>query len=153
MDIDADLDAPFPPAAVFEEVVDLEGYPGWLDIVGRVRPADPDDGDPGPAWWVDLRAQLGPIRRSKRLRMVRTRAVAPAEVRFERRELDGRQHSRWVLGATVTPRDDGCRLAMHLHYGGSLWLPVLDRILRDEITRSRPRLVRAVEDRRAAAGP
>jgi len=30
---------------------------------------------------------------------------------------------------------------MRLHYGGSLWVPMLDRVLRDEIERSRPRLV------------
>ncbi len=30
---------------------------------------------------------------------------------------------------------------MRLHYGGRLWLPVLDRLLTDEIERSRPRLL------------
>jgi hypothetical protein len=33
---------------------------------------------------------------------------------------------------------------MNLHYGGSLWLPILDRLLSDEIERSRPRLVALV---------
>ena len=31
---------------------------------------------------------------------------------------------------------------MRLHYGGSLWVPMLDRLLADEIERSRPRLLR-----------
>jgi hypothetical protein len=30
---------------------------------------------------------------------------------------------------------------MGLHYGGSLWMPLLDRLLSDEIERSRPRLL------------
>ena len=30
---------------------------------------------------------------------------------------------------------------MSLHYGGGLWGPVLDRLLADEVTRARPRLV------------
>ena len=28
---------------------------------------------------------------------------------------------------------------MRLHYGGRLWVPALDRLLADEIERSRPR--------------
>jgi hypothetical protein len=34
---------------------------------------------------------------------------------------------------------------MHLHYGGSLWGPVLERLLSDEIERSRPRLLERVQ--------
>ena len=30
---------------------------------------------------------------------------------------------------------------MRLHYGGRLWMPALDRLLADEIERSRPRLL------------
>jgi hypothetical protein len=30
---------------------------------------------------------------------------------------------------------------MRLHYGGRLWMPVLDRLLSEEIERSRPRLL------------
>ncbi len=50
----------------------------------------------------------------------------------------------WVLDATVDPRPDGSRLTMRLHYGGRLWMPVLDRLLADEIERSRPRLLACV---------
>jgi hypothetical protein len=65
----------------------------------------------------------------------------PTSVRFERREQDGRSHSPWVLEASVAALDDGSRLTMHLHYGGGLFGPVLDRLLGDEIERSRPRLL------------
>ncbi len=34
---------------------------------------------------------------------------------------------------------------MRLHYGGGLWGPVLERMLRDEVEHSRPRLAAAVE--------
>ena len=37
---------------------------------------------------------------------------------------------------------------MHLHYGGSLWVPMLDRLLADEIERSRPRLLGLLGSRR-----
>ena len=65
----------------------------------------------------------------------------PDHARFERRELDGRDHSSWVLDAEVAADGDGSRLTMQLHYGGGLWVPVLERLLRDEIERSRPRLI------------
>ena len=60
---------------------------------------------------------------------------------FERRESDGRHHSSWSLRADVIAVDDGARLVMDLHYGGGLWVPMLERLLRDEIERSRVRLV------------
>src|SRR5262249_20619156 len=78
-----------------------------------------------------------------RLRMERTTRDAPKQVVFERRERDGRSHSVWVLRASIDELDGGAasRLTMHLHYGGALWGPVLERLLGDEIERSKPRLL------------
>ena len=138
-----EVDAPTP--VVMSVVTDLATYPQWLDIVGNVRTDEQTADDPGPAWFVDLRAQLGPLRRSKRLRMVR--AVADdRSVRFERRELDGRSHSPWLLAADlVTMDDDRTQVTMRLDYGGSMWLPMLDRLLAEEIRRARPRLKAVLE--------
>lgn len=158
VDVTATLAADVPIDALFEVVADLGTYPEWLDIVGRAEPLDPATGADGTAedaaWSVDLKGQVGPFRRSKRLRMVRASfddpdATGRASVRFERRELDGRSHSDWVLSAELsTPAGDGApELRMRLHYGGNLWVPLLDRILTDEIERSRPRLVAFVEGR------
>jgi len=121
-------------------VDDLSRYPQWLTIVTTASPVAAVDGDAGPAWLVDLRGRLGPLARSKRLRMVRTQRTTDRAV-FERREADGKNHSPWVLDATVTATGEGSRLVMHLHYGGSLWGPVLERMLGDEIEESRPRLL------------
>lgn len=161
MDVVAALVAPCPPDELFRWVEDLGRYPEWLEIVTRAEPltggregvgadvGDDGDGDgdadgAGPAWAVDLRGRLGPLARSKRLRMVRTRCVAPTSVLFERVELDGRHHSPWVLQADVTPDGAGAALRMRLHYGGGLFGPVLERVLRDEIERSRLRLLALV---------
>jgi hypothetical protein len=46
-----------------------------------------------------------------------------------------------VLDATIAPTSTGSTLTMRLHYGGRLWMPALDRVLADEIERSRPRLL------------
>lgn len=138
-----EVDAPAP--AIMSVVIDLATYPQWLDIVGNVRPDDQTAADPGPAWFVDLRAQLGPLRRSKRLRMVRS-VANDRSVRFERRELDGRNHSPWMLSADLVSRP-GARtdVTMRLDYGGSMWLPMLDRLLAEEIRKARPRLKSLLE--------
>lgn len=149
MDVTADLDAPCPPDELFAWVDDLGRYPQWLDIVPRASAADPHPDDPGPAWSVDLRGRLGPFARSKRLRMART-VHEPGRVRFERAERDGRQHSPWVLSADVTGVAGGSRLRMHLHYGGSLFGPLVERLLADEIARSRPRLLALLAEAGAA---
>lgn len=143
MDVTASMEAPFGPDGVFAVVSDLGTYADWLDIVRSVQPVDPEPGDAGPAWTVVLQGQLGPLRRSKRLRMVRT-ALDDGTVRFERAETDGRSHSAWVMSAEVRPAATGSQLVMRLHYGGSMWMPLLDRLLADEIERSRPRLVEVV---------
>jgi uncharacterized protein YndB with AHSA1/START domain len=135
VDVTAELDAPHPPERVFALVESLERYPEWLDIVPRVASAG------GDGWLVDLRGRLGPFARSKRLRMIRTTHEPPRVVRFERDERDGRSHSPWILEANVEPHRDGSRLTMHLHYGGGLFGPVIERLLREEIERSRTRLL------------
>jgi hypothetical protein len=139
VDVTATLDAPYSPDVVFACVSDLGQYPRWLDIVPRAVPAG--DGEDA-AWTVDLRGRLGPFARSKRLRMVRTQLDPPKAVMFERRERDGRSHSPWLLEAHVADgTDNGSRLTMRLHYGGGLWGPLVERLLREEIENSKPRLL------------
>jgi hypothetical protein len=149
VDVRAEMEARAPAAAVFARIEDLGGYPEWLGLVSRAEPAEPHPDDEGPAWSIDLRGRLGPLARAKRLRMVRTEHDAPRRATFERREHDGRDHSAWVLRAEVDgdrPEAGSSRLVMRLHYSGSLFGPVAERLLRDEIERSRPRLVALVED-------
>jgi hypothetical protein len=145
VDLTAELDAPCPPEVLFGHVDDLGAYPDWLEIVERAETADlhPDD-DGDAAWTVDLRGRLGPLARSKRLRMVRTELRAPDVVRFERREHDGRNHSAWVLEGRVETAAGGSRLVMRLHYGGAFGGVALEHLLRDAIERSRPVLLSQV---------
>jgi hypothetical protein len=163
VDLTSTLEAPCAPDVLYEAVVDLDRYPDWLSIVTRAErlPDGPDDGSEAagdgpadgpvdrPVWSIDLRGRLGPLARSKRLRMVRTIEERPAgggpgHVRFERDELDGRSHSPWVLDAVVEPTDAGSRLEMRLHYGGSFGGSLLEHMLEDEIEQSRPRLLELV---------
>ncbi|HEY8546111.1 MAG TPA: SRPBCC family protein [Acidimicrobiales bacterium] len=158
MDVTAELVAPCGVEELFTWVGDLARYPAWLDIVPVAVPAEPHPEDRGPAWSVDLRGQMGPFARSKRLRMVRVLHQPPLSVRFERFEHDGRDHSVWALQADVEPLDDEdgrptSLLRMRMHYGGALGGPIIEKLLADEITRSGPRLLALVApDAPGAAG-
>lgn len=140
MDLRAEHELTCRPDQLRPLVTDLTRYPEWLTIVPRVEIADAAPDDPGAAWWVTLRGRLGPVSRAKRLRMVRA-AEQEGEVRFERREVDGRRHSRWELDVRwAETRPDRTRLVMDLHYGGGLFEPLVQRLLDTEIERSRDRL-------------
>jgi hypothetical protein len=96
--------------------------------------------------------------------MVRTGAHEHSALRFERRELDGRRHSPWVLEVAISPADgavaegaeatppsadgveatpDGATastVVVDLGYDGGLWDPLLDRILGSNVDTAVPRL-------------
>lgn len=133
-----------PPAAVFEHLDDLARYPAWTDLVIQAQP-EPPGPDSRPAWAVDLRGHLGPLARSKRLRMVRTSHEPPRSVVFERAEDDGRSHASWTLSAQIVEVDGASLVTVSFRYGGGLWGPVVERLLGDEIERSKPRLAALVE--------
>ena len=141
MDLVATLDAACSQEELRKWVGDLSRYPEWLTIVPR---ADSEVGSAPAAWDVELRAKIGPIARSKRLRMVRT-IDEPGHVRFERQEVDGRSHSPWVLDAALEPQAAGTRLTMGLHYGGSFGAGLFERLLTDEIESSKETLRSLVE--------
>jgi len=155
MQIERDTEVPGTPERAFALVDDLSAYPMWMDLVHEVHvvPATDDQR----TWDVELRAQVGPFARSKRLRMVRTVHEPARRVVFEREEIDGRRHSSWILSATLNPvsnpvsisvsnpvsnsnseSSDGerTRLVMTLIYGGKLWTgAVLQRVLDDHVER------------------
>ncbi len=135
------------PARLFEHISSLDRYPPWMRLVHRIEALPPDEGRA--AWWVELRARVGPFARSKKLRMVRTLYEPEVRVRFERIQPDDREHAEWILDATVrdvtavAPPSDladggpsGSVLTMRLGYTGHLWSAVvLGRILDDEVRR------------------
>ncbi len=145
MDVAAGLDAPCAASTVFSHVDELTDYPSWMSLVHRAEP-DGADSAGRPVWLVELRARLGPLARSKRLRMVRTvHDPSTGLVRFERQEDDGRAHAPWVLDVCVADAVGGSRLDMLLHYGGRLWTGgVMERVLSDQIEAGRERLLALV---------
>ena len=142
MDVIASLEAPCAAERLFELIDDLSSYPQWNGLVHSAI-AEPGDQQ---AWDVELRARLGPLARSKRLRMIRTvRDVETLTATFERDQADGRNHSPWVLDARIVERDGLSTLTMRLHYGGALWTGgALERVLAEQITSGRERLLQLV---------
>ena len=136
MEIERTLSLPGPAEQTFALVEDLCCYPRWMNLTHEVVDLDPDS-DGRRAWDVELRARVGPLARSKRLRMIRTVHDAPRSVVFERNELDGRAHAPWVLRADLdssAAAGDDVVLTMTLRYGGGLWTgAVLQRVLDDEV--------------------
>ena len=140
MDVVASVDVPVSVEKLFDYVADLANYQSWLEFVHKVD-AISDAGDTDATWQVELRARLGVLARSKRLRMTRTVCEAPRLVVFERREQDSRRHAEWVLRATVSANATGARLETNLHYSGSLFTGgLLERALTEQIKTGRERL-------------
>lgn len=141
-----------PPTRVFPIVADLGRYQDWLGFVSGVQPAEPAEADQGPAWLVTLRTQVGPLARSKRLRMVRHEMITPSLVRFERHELDGRQHSPWTLESRLVDMAENdpsqgprTELTMVLSYGGRLWSSLLDGVLQHQVDKAKENLQALVD--------
>ena len=144
MDVYASLDAPVDCRRLHLAMSDLAAYTQWLDIVYRAE-ADNENNGEDSVWNVQLRGKVGPFARSKNLRMVRTVNIAGSRVVFERKELDGRSHSAWVFTADISPKGEGSTVAVHLHYGGTLFTGgVLERLLADQITRGQQRLLQTL---------
>jgi len=135
MEIEHARTIPGSPEQVFSLVDDLGAYPSWMELVHGVTVAEPAGIQP--AWDVELRAQVGPFARSKRLRMVRVVHEPHHRVVFERIEVDGRRHSPWILRASLRELGrDEVELVMTLEYGGALWTgAVLQRVLDDHVER------------------
>ena len=142
MEIVRSLTADVEPHALFVHVDDIADYPAWMPLVHEAKRLE---GDPS-AWSVELRAQVGPFARSKRLRMERTEVVEDRKAVFERREADGREHSLWVLRADLAVDTAGRTvLTMTMSYDGSLWAgPILERVLEDQVRRGSERLIALV---------
>ena len=135
MDIRVDVTLPCRAEALLPFVTDLVAYPSWMGLVHAVTPlAD------GEEWLVELRGKIGPLARSKRLRMILHEDSTVHRVRFVRRESDGRSHSSWILEALVDEVGNETNLKMTLHYGGRLFSGVVERALQDEIEASKRRL-------------
>lgn len=132
-----------PASEVAAVVSDLATYPHWNDLVREANPAEPADGDAGPAWDTTLQAQVGPFARSKKLRFVRDQLLDHHDeftIRFVRAEVDGKDHAAWTMHVEVDPVANASSLTLTLSYDGKLWVPALGNILHSAIATATERL-------------
>ena len=141
MDLIASVEVPVSVEKLFAYVADLANYSSWLEFVYKVEVVG-DSSETDATWHVELRAKLGVLARSKRLRMTRTLCEPTRLVVFERREQDSRRHSDWVLRVTVSPTATGSRLETNLYYSGNLFTGgILERALNEQIATGREKLI------------
>jgi ribosome-associated toxin RatA of RatAB toxin-antitoxin module len=141
MDLVASVEVPVSVEKLFDYVADLANYSSWLEFVHKVELVG-ESTESDTTWLVELRAKLGVLARSKRLRMTRTLCEHPKVVVFERREQDSRRHSEWILRATVSQTATGAKLETNLHYSGNLFTGgMLERALSDQIATGREKLI------------
>ena len=141
MDLVASVEVPVSVERLFDYVADLANYSSWLEFVHKVELVG-ESTETNTTWLVELRAKLGVLARSKRLRMTRTLCEHPKVVVFERREQDSRRHSEWILRATVSQTATGAKLETNLHYSGNLFTGgMLERALSDQIATGREKLI------------
>jgi len=141
MDLVASVEVPVSVEKLFDYVADLANYSSWLEFVHKVELVG-ESTETDATWHVELRAKLGVLARSKRLRMTRTLCEHPKLVVFERREQDSRRHSEWILRATVSQTATGAKLETNLHYSGNLFTGgMLERALSDQIATGREKLI------------
>jgi len=127
-------------------LADLGTYPHWNDLVQAAElTSGTANTENSPSWKTTLRAQVGPLARSKQLRFVRTvdetDAAAVRTIRFVRQELDGREHAAWVMETVIEP--DGTtssHVTLGLSYSGGLWMPALGNVLGGAIERATAKL-------------
>lgn len=141
MDLVASVEVPVSVEKLFDYVADLANYSSWLEFVHKVELVG-ESTETDTTWLVELRAKLGVLARSKRLRMTRTLCEHPKVVVFERREQDSRRHSEWILRGTVSQTATGAKLETNLHYSGNLFTGgMLERALSDQIANGREKLI------------
>jgi hypothetical protein len=130
-------------AAVIAVLADLSTYPLWNDLVTSAVTTESHVDDRGPAWSTTLRAQIGPLARSKQLRFVQSHldtAATKKSVRFVRREIDERHHADWIMEAAVSEAGASSKVTLSLAYDGGLWVPALGAVLSGAIDRATSRL-------------
>lgn len=133
------MELPVDQSLVHPYVSDLKKYEEWMPLIHSVEPSGDD------LWDVELRAKVGVLARSKRLRMRRT-SNSPEHIVFERDESDGRNHSAWTLKVRTEPSGSGCVVTMELSYSGALWSAgILDRVLASQVEAGKAGLSRVVQ--------
>lgn len=152
MNVEESFDVPCAPEVLFAITEDLANISPWLDLLGAAVPASPDPSDVGPAWDATFVVKLGPLTKTKDVRLVRIEHEPYKSVVYERHEIptEGKDPSKiamWRLTLKVSPTNDGSSLFVNVFYGGDALGDMAEGILTKELNKSKPALLKEVKQR------
>tara|TARA_Y100001968_G_C19441946_1_gene763022 strand:- start:3384 stop:3842 length:459 start_codon:yes stop_codon:yes gene_type:complete len=119
----------------FSVLSDLAIYTQWLNFIDSVEPVGTED---DLVWMLVLKARLGPFSRMKKLRMAKVTSEPHKLIRFERKEISGKDAADWSidvnlkgLGAMST------EIIFVVSYSGKFWNRTLETVFNTYVDQAR----------------
>ena len=114
---------------------ELTTYTEWLNFIDSVEPVESED---DLVWMLVLKAQLGPFSRMKKLRMARVTSEPWKLIRFERKEISGRDASDWSIDVKFKQLDlETTELTFVVSYAGKFWTRTLETVFNTYVDQAR----------------
>ena len=114
---------------------ELTTYTEWLNFIDSVEPVESED---DLVWMLVLKAQLGPFSRMKKLRMARVTSEPRKLIRFERKEISGRDASDWSIDINFKELDlKTTEIAFVVSYSGKFWTRTLETVFNTYVDQAR----------------
>ena len=114
---------------------ELTTYTEWLNFIDSVEPAESED---DLVWMLVLKAQLGPFSRMKKLRMARITSEPWKLIRFERKEISGRDASDWSIDVKFKQLDlETTEITFVVSYSGKFWTRTLETVFNTYVDQAR----------------
>ena len=114
---------------------ELTTYTEWLNFIDSVELVESVD---DLVWMLVLKAQLGPFSRMKKLRMARVASEPRKLIRFERKEISGRDASDWSIDVKFKQLDlETTELTFVVSYSGKFWTRTLETVFNTYVDQAR----------------
>lgn len=114
---------------------ELTTYTEWLNFIDSVELVESED---DLVWMLVLKAQLGPFSRMKKLRMARVTSEPRKLIRFERKEISGRDASDWSIDVKFKQLDlETTEITFVVSYSGKFWTRTLETVFNTYVNQAR----------------
>ena len=114
---------------------ELTTYTEWLNFIDSVELVESVD---DLVWMLVLKAQLGPFSRMKKLRMARVASEPRKLIRFERKEISGRDASDWSIDVKFKQLDlETTEITFVVSYSGKFWTRTLETVFNTYVDQAR----------------
>ena len=114
---------------------ELTTYTEWLNFIDSVEPVE---SEADLVWMLVLKAQLGPFSRMKKLRMAKVSSEPHKLIRFERKEISGRDASDWSIDVKFKQIDlKTTEITFVVSYSGKFWTRTLETVFNTYVDQAR----------------